>query len=163
MSTPIVSAEAKARLTEAVKNYTPPAPEKYRVLEEVRESIAELRSKKASYHTIHALLHDTAGIEVSHQTIARYCREVLGPKQVRKTVKKSGAPAPAKSSPAALATKTTPRGQSSPAQPKSLSQTSAMSKTAAPQTNTPISSQSSHYRTRGPHIAHVELIDGTTT
>lgn len=77
MNTPIVSAEAKARLTEAVKNYTPPAPEKYRALEEVKESIIALRERKASYQTIRVILHDNAGIEVSHQTVARYCREVL--------------------------------------------------------------------------------------
>src|SRR5665213_287368 len=77
MNTSIVSAEAKARLTEAVKNYTPPAPEKYRALDEVKEAIIELRERKASYQTIRAMLHDNAGIEVSHQTVARYCREVL--------------------------------------------------------------------------------------
>ena len=47
-----VTAEAKARLTEAVKNYTPPAPEKYRALEEVKECIVKLRNKRASCHTI---------------------------------------------------------------------------------------------------------------
>lgn len=77
MNTTIVSAEAKARLTEAVKNYTPPPPEKYRALEEVKECIIELRKKHASYQTIRTLLHENVGIEVSHQTIARYCREVL--------------------------------------------------------------------------------------
>ena len=77
MNTSIVSAEAKARLTEAVKNYTPPAPEKYRALNEVKESIIALRERKASYETIRAMLHENAGIEVSHQTVARYCREVL--------------------------------------------------------------------------------------
>src|SRR5260221_4683777 len=77
MNTTIVSAEAKARLTEAVKNYTPPAPEKYRALDEVKECIVELRAREASYQTIRAILHDNAGIEVSHQTVARYCREVL--------------------------------------------------------------------------------------
>lgn len=77
MNTPIVTAEAKARLTEAVKNYVPPAPEKYRALDEVKECIIQLREQKASYQTIRAMLHDNAGIEVSHQTIARYCREVL--------------------------------------------------------------------------------------
>ena len=64
-------------MTEAVKNYTPPAPEKYRALNEVKESIIALRERKASYETIRAMLHENAGIEVSHQTIARYCREVL--------------------------------------------------------------------------------------
>jgi hydrogenase maturation factor len=77
MNTTIVSAEAKARLTEAVKNYTPPAPEKYRALNEVKDSIVQLRERKASYETIRAMLHENAGIEVSHQTVARYCREVL--------------------------------------------------------------------------------------
>ena len=77
MNTTIVSAEAKARLTEAVRNYAPPASEKYRALDEVKESIIELRERKASYQTIRTILHDNAGIEVSHQTIARYCREVL--------------------------------------------------------------------------------------
>lgn len=77
MNESIVSAEAKARLTEAVKNYMPPPPEKYRALEEVKDCIIELRNKKASYQTIRTILHDNAGIEISHQTIARYCREML--------------------------------------------------------------------------------------
>ena len=77
MNTTIVSAEAKARLAEAVNHYTPPAPEKYRALNEVKESIIALRERKASYETIRAMLHENAGIEVSHQTVARYCREVL--------------------------------------------------------------------------------------
>ena len=71
MNAPIVSAEAKARLTEAVKNYTPPAPEKYRALNEVKDSIMALRERKASYETIRVMLHENAGIEVSHQTVAR--------------------------------------------------------------------------------------------
>jgi len=77
MNAPIISADAKARLTEAVKNYTPPAPEKYRALNEVKDSIMALRERKASYQTIRAMLHESTGIEVSHQTVARYCREVL--------------------------------------------------------------------------------------
>jgi len=77
MNTTIVSAEAKARLNEAVNSYTPPAPEKYRALNEVKDSIIALRERQASYETIRAMLHENAGIEVSHQTVARYCREVL--------------------------------------------------------------------------------------
>jgi IS30 family transposase len=84
MNTTTISAEAKARLTEAVKNYTPPPPEKYRALEEVKDCIIELRDKKASYQTIRAILHDNAGIEVSHQTIARYCREILESSKLKK-------------------------------------------------------------------------------
>jgi IS30 family transposase len=96
MSTIIVSTEAKARLTEAVKNYAPPAPEKYRALQEVKECIAELRNRKASYQTIRTMLKDNAGIEVSHQTIARYCRERLEPRAGKPRQAKT----PASSSPA---------------------------------------------------------------
>jgi hypothetical protein len=77
MNAPIVSTEAKARLAEAVRTYAPPAPEKYRALNEVKESIIALRERKASYETIRVMLHENAGIELSHQTVARYCREVL--------------------------------------------------------------------------------------
>ena len=84
MNVTIVSAEAKARLTEAVNNYTPPAPEKYRALNEVKESIIALRERQASYETIRAMLQENAGIEVSHQTVARYCREVLDSARAKK-------------------------------------------------------------------------------
>jgi IS30 family transposase len=150
MKTIIVSTEAKIRLQEAVRNYSQPASQKYRVLEEVRECIAELRTKKASYHTIRALLHDMAGIEVSHQTIARFCREVLAMKHVRKAAKKSGASTPA--------AKSAPEVQSAPAKSEAVSPTSAK-----PEADPPISSESSQYRTRGPRIAHIRMLDGTTT
>ena len=98
MNTTIVSPEAKARLTEAVKNYTPPAPEKYRALAEVKECIVELRNKHASYQTIRTLLHENAGIEVSSQTVARYCREVLDADKPKKP-RRAAAAASEKSAP----------------------------------------------------------------
>jgi len=84
MNAPTVSPEAKARFADAVKNYTPPAPEKYRALNEVKDAIITLRERKASYETIRVMLHENAGIEVSHQTVARYCREVLDAGKARK-------------------------------------------------------------------------------
>ena len=102
MNTTIVSPEAKARLTEAVKNYTPPAPVKYRALAEVKECIAELRNKHASYQTIRTLLHENASIEVSHQTIARYCREVLEAGKAKK-LRRTSAATPEKSAAARTA------------------------------------------------------------
>jgi hypothetical protein len=103
MNIPIVSAEAKARLAEAVKNYAPPAPEKYRALNEVKESIIALRERKASYETIRAMLHDNAGIDVSHQTVARYCREMLDLGKAKKPRRQRAAadeqPAPAQTEP----------------------------------------------------------------
>lgn len=155
MKTIIVSTEAKARLQEAVRNYAQPASQKYNVLAEVRECISELRSKKASYQTIRSLLHDTAGIEVSHQTIARYCREVLDMKHVRKAAKKSGASSPA--------SKSAHGGQSSPSQSESIPPSPATPNAEMPQADLPISSESSQPRTRGPRIAHIRMLDGTTT
>jgi IS30 family transposase len=109
MNTPIVSAEAKARLTEAVKNYTPPAPEKYRALEEVKDSVIELRERKASYQTIRAMLHENAGIDVSHQTVARYCRDVLESKSPKAAKKTRRLPAATPEQPAAAQTELSTR------------------------------------------------------
>jgi hydrogenase maturation factor len=118
MNANIVSAEAKARLNEAVKNYTPPAPEKYRALNEIKESIMVLRERKASYETIRVILHDNAGIEVSHQTVARYCREVLDSAKPKKPRRPKTLP----TEPAAVAQEELPArppiGQPRPREPR---------------------------------------------
>lgn len=118
MNTPTVSTETKARFADAVKNYTPPAPEKYRALNEVKESIMALRERKASYETIRAMLHENAGIEVSHQTVARYCREVLDaakPKKPRRP--KTPVPEPPAAAQGELPTRS-PFSQSRPRGPR---------------------------------------------
>jgi len=115
MNTTIVSAEAKARLTEAVNNYTPPAPEKYRALNEVKDSIMALRERKASYQTIRAMLHENAGIEVSHQTIARYCREVLDAGKAKKPRRPK---TPTTEQPASIQTQPAARSPISHARPR---------------------------------------------
>ncbi len=140
MSTPIVSADAKTRLQEAVKNYAPPAPEKYRTLEEVKDCIVELRAKKASYQTITTMLRDAAGLEVSHQTVARYCREVLEAKRTKaaKPLKRTRAAQPL---PAHAAIHKVADGQSSATQRELL-------------TSTPASSAIPPSRARGPRITH---------
>ena len=118
MNTTIVSAEAKARLTEAVNLYTPPAPEKYRALNEVKDSIIALRERKASYETIRAMLHENAGIEVSHQTVARYCREVLDSAKPKKPRRAKMPPTePAASAQEELPARS-PVGQSRPREPR---------------------------------------------
>ena len=118
MNTTIVSAEAKSRLTEAVKNYTPPAPEKYRALNEVKESIIALRERKASYETIRAMLHENAGIEVSHQTVARYCREVLDSAKPKKPRRPKTPPTePAAAAQGELPARS-PAGQPRPREPR---------------------------------------------
>ena len=115
MNTPTVSAEAKARFAEAVKNYTPPAPEKYRALNEVKESIMALRERKASYATIRAMLHENAGIEVSHQTVARYCREVLDAAKVKKPRRPK---TPTAEQPASIQTQLAARSPTSHSRPR---------------------------------------------
>ena len=142
MSTPIVSADARTRLQEAVKNYTPPAPEKYRALEEVKDCIVELRAKKASYQTITTMLRDAAGLEVSHQTVARYCREVLQAKHTRtaKLLNRTRAAQPPPTHPAIHAAAD---GQPSATQRELL-------------TSTPASSAIPPSRARGPSITHVK-------
>jgi hypothetical protein len=115
MNATIVSAEAKARLAEAVNHYTPPAPEKYRALNEVKDSIIALRERQASYETIRVMLHENAGIEVSHQTVARYCREVLDSAKPKKPRRPKTLPAePAASAQGELAA----RPPFSPARPR---------------------------------------------
>ena len=144
MSTTIVSSEAKARLMDAVQNYTQPASEKFRVLEEVKQAIVELRKKKASYQAITALLRDTAGIDVSHQTVARYCREMLESKSAKAT-KKTGHPLTAKPEAANTATSAAAAAQSSSSQAELLPQ---------PPTGSTLHSP----RPRGPRIANVRIL-----
>jgi len=118
MNATIVSAEAKARLAEAVNHYTPPAPEKYRALNEVKESIIALRERQASYETIRAMLHENAGIEVSHQTVARYCREVLDSARAKKPRRSKTLPAEPTASTQGELTARPPLSQSRPRGPR---------------------------------------------
>jgi hypothetical protein len=89
-------------------------------LNEVKESIMALRERKASYETIRAILHENAGIEVSHQTVARYCREVLDaakPKKPRRP--KTPTIEPTASAQGELAARSPFISQSQPREPRS--------------------------------------------
>ena len=73
-------AEAKARLTGKLSSNLCAARAQKISRAGRSERVGDCRTAKksrASYQTIRAMLKDNAGIEVSHQTIARYCREVL--------------------------------------------------------------------------------------
>lgn len=67
----------KRLLDIAVRDFVPKRPDKYRMLVPFRDQIAALRVKRASYRIIAALLRDMK-IEVSHETVARFCRDVIG-------------------------------------------------------------------------------------
>ena len=60
----------------AVRSYERRAGGKIQALMAHKKGIAELRGKQASFRTIANLLK-RAGVDVSHDTVARFCREIL--------------------------------------------------------------------------------------
>ena len=67
---------AERRLAEAVKNYVPRVSTKWNKLVSLKEGIAELRHKRASYRTIAEILRNI-DVPVSHMTVRRFCHAVL--------------------------------------------------------------------------------------
>lgn len=67
---------SKELLARAVRDFTPTRREKYQMLMPFREQIAELRRKRASCRVIAAVLL-AAKVQVSHDTVARFCRDVI--------------------------------------------------------------------------------------
>ncbi len=61
----------------AVRSYERRAGGKIQALMAHKKGIAELRGKQASFRTIANLLK-RAGVDVSHDTVARFCHEILG-------------------------------------------------------------------------------------
>jgi hypothetical protein len=61
----------------AVRDFTPKASAKFRKLLPFKDGVAELRRKGASYATITDILRNM-NVAVSHDTVARFCHEVLG-------------------------------------------------------------------------------------
>lgn len=87
---------SKELLARAVRDFTPPRREKYQMLMPFREQIAELRRKRASCRVISAVLL-AAKVQVSHDTVARFCREVIEaeagrPMKRQATVRKASEP-----------------------------------------------------------------------
>ena len=78
----------------AVRGYERRAGGKIQALMAHKKGIAELRSKQASFRTIANLL-EQAGVDVSHDTVARFCREILELTPRRKAKPRPGA-SPAK-------------------------------------------------------------------
>ena len=75
----------------AVRGYERRAGGKIQALMAHKKGIAELRSKQASFRTIANLLK-RAGVDVSHDTVARFCREIL-----EQTPRRKAPPRPAAS------------------------------------------------------------------
>ena len=68
---------AAARLAQAIRDYVPRHPTKFRKLMPLKDSIAELRSKGASYAAIADILRNV-NVPVASDTVFRFCHEILG-------------------------------------------------------------------------------------
>jgi hypothetical protein len=109
----------------AVRNYERLAGGKIQALMAHRKGIAELRGKQASFRTIANFLKQ-AGVHVSHDTVARFCHEVLKQPPSRKG---------------------TPRRANCPAKPNVISILKEQREAATPHPSTPA------VRSKGPRIA----------
>ena len=76
MSDRAATQPAEKTFDAAVRSYERRAGGKIQALMAHKKGIAELRSKQASFRTIANLLK-RAGVDVSHDTVARFCREIL--------------------------------------------------------------------------------------
>ena len=109
----------------AVRGYERRAGGKFQALMAHKKGIAELRGKQASFRTIANLLK-RAGVDVSHDTVARFCHEIL-----EQPTQSKGSSKPV----------------SAPPNPNVVSILKAQRETAAPPPAAPAS------RSRGPRIA----------
>jgi hypothetical protein len=67
---------AQNQFATAVRNFTPKPSAKFQKLLPFKNGITELRRKGASYETIADILRNI-NVVVSHDTVTRFCREVL--------------------------------------------------------------------------------------
>ena len=67
---------AQNQFATAVRNFTPKSSPKFQKLLPLKDGIVELRRKGASYAVIADILRNI-NVAVSHDTVARFCREVL--------------------------------------------------------------------------------------
>jgi hypothetical protein len=113
-------------------------------LKPFHDSIVELRGKKASYFVIAEILQQN-GVKTSRARVAEYGRVVLDGGKSRKRRKRA---------------RTTP-AVNTPAAPKSA-QGVATKVVPAVMSNAPAApTEDSPFRSRGPHIARVRMLDGT--
>ena len=66
-----------SKFASAARDYSPKASRRFGKLLPFKDSITELRHKHASCRTIAGILREI-GVTVSHNSIARFCREVIG-------------------------------------------------------------------------------------
>jgi hypothetical protein len=76
-----------ARLAQAIRDYTPRHPIKFQKLLPMKDSIAELRGKGASYAAIADILRNI-NVPVASDTVFRFCHEVLCEPMTRRRKKR---------------------------------------------------------------------------
>ena len=136
MNTQITPTLDLESLRKAIREYQPdPSRIPFNNLKPFHDSIVELRGKNASYAAIAELL-ENHGVKTSQARVAEYGRIVLEGGKSRKRRKR------AKTAPAVAA-------KPAPATPPATAITSDV---PSPQT------ESSPYRSRGPHIANVRMM-----
>ncbi len=91
MKTDTAADLAAARLAQAVRDYAPRHPTKFRKLLPMKGSIADLRSKGASYAAIADILRNV-NVPVASDTVFRFCHEVLGEPTTRRRKRRKMAP-----------------------------------------------------------------------
>jgi hypothetical protein len=137
-------------LHKAVQEFRPnPHRVPFSNLKPFHESIATLRAKQASYSVITELLQQN-GIKTSRARVAEYGRIVLEDGKKRKRRKR------AKTAPAGNA-KATP--QSVPAEAAKPAPATPAPTTAPASNVAPPPKANSPYRSRGPHIANVRMMN----
>ncbi len=128
-------------IQKAVTEFTPKRPAKFQELLAAKELIAELRRKRASYESIADLLTQHC-LPISKSAIAMFCHEVLG-ESVRSRRR------PGKKRLSVL-----PRAENQPLEP---AKTNSSAMPPAPIANAN-GSENPATRSRGPHIAKIELL-----
>ena len=135
-------------LRKAIQEFRPnPHRVPFNSLKSFHDSIVELRGKRASYSVIAELLQQH-GVKTSRARVAEYGRIVLAGGKSRKRRKR------AKTVPATNAPITPPSVPAVPTKPVPASTTPADDVPPPPAENSP-------YRSRGPRIARVRMLDGT--
>ena len=90
MNTDQTTHERQKFIAAAADSYTTPPPQSHAVLMPIRDSLATLRRKGASYRTIMGMLRKVE-IRVSLDTLARFCREHVEQSRPRKEKRHSAA------------------------------------------------------------------------
>lgn len=112
MNNDLTSDEQQRRVADAAANFTVPVAQSYATLMPLKDSITMLRRKGASFRAIVDIL-GTVQVKVSHDTLSRFCREVIDQKPLRKSRRRPFIP------PLANQTELNPPSQQEPEVPAS--------------------------------------------